>query len=197
MRYWPVTRSFDVFFELRLNKRLRKQWWCWWFDTPSRPLWRHSNGCDGRGVLSCVRGAFPIIGRMVIYYIDVVMTTIASQITSLTVVYSTVSSDADQRKHQSSASLAFVWGIHRDRWIPRTKGQLRGKCFYLMTSSWLPAYGHAFYHLYGHNNVLTWLNKPITFLRAALRWQHLRRYCILIIMTYIFLRDIISTRWAR
>ena len=63
------------------------------------------------------------------------MTTMASQITSLTVVYSTVYSDADQRKHQSSASLAFVWGIHRDRWIPRTKGQLRGKCLHLMTSS--------------------------------------------------------------
>ena len=64
------------------------------------------------------------------------MTTIASLITSLAVVYSAVYSDADQRKHQSSASLAFVWGIHRDRWIPRTKGQLRGKCFHLMTSSW-------------------------------------------------------------
>ena len=37
----------------------------------------------------------------------------ASQITSLTIVYSTVYSDADERKHQSSASLAFVWGIHR------------------------------------------------------------------------------------
>ena len=70
------------------------------------------------------------------HYTDVIMTTMASQITSLTVVYSTVYSDADQRKHQSSASLAFVWGIHRDRWIPRTKGQLRGKCFHLMTSSW-------------------------------------------------------------
>ena len=55
------------------------------------------------------------------------MTTIASQVTSLTSVYSTVYSDADKRKHQSSASLAFVWGIHRDRRIPRTKGQLRGK----------------------------------------------------------------------
>ena len=60
------------------------------------------------------------------HYNDVIMTTMASQITSLTVVYSTVYSDADQRKHQSSASLAFVWGIHRDRWIPHTKGQLRG-----------------------------------------------------------------------
>ena len=69
------------------------------------------------------------------HYNDVIMITIASQITSLTVVYSTVYSNADQRKHQSSASLAFVWGIHRDRWIPRTKGQLRGKCFHLMTSS--------------------------------------------------------------
>ena len=41
------------------------------------------------------------------------MGTIASQITSLTIVYSTVYSDADQSKHHSSASLAFVWGIHR------------------------------------------------------------------------------------
>ena len=70
------------------------------------------------------------------HYIDVLMTTMASHITSFTVVYSTVYSDANQRKHQSSASLAFVWGIHRDRWISRTKGQLRGKCFPLMTSSW-------------------------------------------------------------
>ena len=41
------------------------------------------------------------------------MGAIASQITSLTIVYSTVYSVADQSKHQSSASLAFVWGIHR------------------------------------------------------------------------------------
>ena len=46
-------------------------------------------------------------------YIDVIMTRKATQITSFTVVYSTVYSDADQIKHQSSASLAFVWGIHR------------------------------------------------------------------------------------
>ena len=70
-----------------------------------------------------------------IHYYDVIMTTMTSQITSLPVENSTVYSDADQRKHQSSASLVFVWGIHRDRWIPRTKGQLRGKRFHLMTSS--------------------------------------------------------------
>ena len=38
----PVTRSFDVFFDLRLIIRLNKQSWGWWFETPSCPLWRHS-----------------------------------------------------------------------------------------------------------------------------------------------------------
>ena len=46
-------------------------------------------------------------------YIDVIMGAIASQITSITIVYSIVNSDADHRKHQSSASLAFVRGNHR------------------------------------------------------------------------------------
>ena len=46
-------------------------------------------------------------------YNDVIMSAIASQITSLTIVYSTVYSGTNQRKHQSSASLAFVMGIHR------------------------------------------------------------------------------------
>ena len=44
---------------------------------------------------------------------NVIMSATASQITSITIVYSTVYSDADQRIHQSSASLAFVRGIHR------------------------------------------------------------------------------------
>ena len=48
-----------------------------------------------------------------LHYDDVIMTTMASEITSLTIVYSTVYSGANQRKHQSSASLAFVLGIHR------------------------------------------------------------------------------------
>ena len=48
-----------------------------------------------------------------IHYSDVINGAIASQITSLTIVYLTVYSDADQRKHQSSAWLVFVWGIHQ------------------------------------------------------------------------------------
>ena len=40
----PVTQSFDIFFDLRMNKRLSKQSWGWWFETLSRPLRRHCNG---------------------------------------------------------------------------------------------------------------------------------------------------------
>ena len=59
-RYWPFVRGINrsrvnflhkgqwrgavmFFFYLRLNKRLSKQWWGWWFETPSRPLWLHCN----------------------------------------------------------------------------------------------------------------------------------------------------------
>ena len=54
---------------------------------------------------------FPFISSY--HYSDVIMNTMASQISSLTMVYSTVYLGADQRKHQSSASLAFVRGSHR------------------------------------------------------------------------------------
>ena len=84
------------------------------------------------------------------------MSPMASQITSLGIVYSTVYSGADQRKHQSSASLAFVWGIHWDRWIPRTKGQLRGKCFHFMTSSCNAPFCSRSVHTHVHNSVTKW-----------------------------------------
>ena len=48
-----------------------------------------------------------------LHYDDVTMGAMAAQITSLAIVYSTFFSGADQSKHQSSASLAIVWGIHR------------------------------------------------------------------------------------
>ena len=47
----PVTRSFDVFFDLRLNKPLSKQSWGWWFETLSRSLWRHRNGSNSTSYL--------------------------------------------------------------------------------------------------------------------------------------------------
>ena len=59
----PVTRSFAVFFDLRMNKRLSKQSWGWWFETLSRPLWRHRN--DKRPI---IRKAFPCHGITMCMY---------------------------------------------------------------------------------------------------------------------------------
>ena len=57
------------------------------------------------------------------------MCTMASQITSLTIVYSTIHSSTDERKHQSSASLAFVMGIHRWPVNSPHKGPVTRKMF--------------------------------------------------------------------
>ena len=65
-------------------------------------------------IIGSDNGLAPVsLDNPTLHYDDVIMGTIAFQITSLTIVCSTVYSGADQRKHQSSASLAFVWGIHR------------------------------------------------------------------------------------
>ena len=64
-------------------------------------------GLKGTGV----GGRHPV--GFYVHYSDVIMSMMASQITSLTSVYSTIYSGADQRTHQNSASLAFVRGIHR------------------------------------------------------------------------------------
>ena len=79
-----IMRSFDIFFAVIMNSLLWKQSTSQWLHPA-----RHS------------------------HYNDVIMSTIASQITNLTIVYSTVYLATDQRKHQSSASLAFVRGIYR------------------------------------------------------------------------------------
>ena len=70
----PVTRSFDVLFDLRLNKRLSKQSWGWWFETPSWSLWRQCNVSNSPDPGSCIyrsrrwsrdiRGTADIVGSV-------------------------------------------------------------------------------------------------------------------------------------
>ena len=48
----PVTRNFDVFFDLHPKKLLSKQSWGWWFETPSRPLWRYRNDMECTTVMT-------------------------------------------------------------------------------------------------------------------------------------------------
>ena len=69
------------------------------------------------------------LGLKILHYNDVIMSMMASQITSLRVVYSTVYSGADQGKHQSSASLAFARGIYRRPVNSLHKGLVMRKMF--------------------------------------------------------------------
>ena len=88
------------------------------------------------------------------HYSDVIMIPMASQITSVSIVCSAVGSGTDERKHRSSASLAFVWWpVCGDRWIPHTKVQQRVKCFHLMTSLW----SHVPLQVEHPKNICTWL----------------------------------------
>ena len=68
------------------------------------------------------------------------MEAMASQITCLTIVYSIIYSDADQRNIKASRHWPLCGEFTGDLWIPRTNGQLRGKCFHLMTSSCIILY---------------------------------------------------------
>ena len=69
------------------------------------------------------------------HYNDVIMSAVASQITNLTSVYSTIYSGAEQKKLQSPASMALLGEFTGDQWIPRTKGKWRGTNCHVMTSS--------------------------------------------------------------
>ena len=71
---------------------------------------------------------------MLQHYSDVIVSAMASQIAGVSIVYSLVCSGANQRKHQSSASLAFVGNSPVTGEFP-LKGHLRGKCFHFITLS--------------------------------------------------------------
>ena len=98
----PVTRSFDVFFDLRLNKKLGKQPWGWWFETPWRPLCRHCNV----SVHNIINAVIKLI--FLSMWVNIIMSAMASQLIGISTVYWAVCSGEDQRKHQSTAWLAFV-----------------------------------------------------------------------------------------
>ena len=93
----PVTRSFDVYFDLRPNKRLSKQSWGWWFETLSPPLWRHRN----------VKMTPPYF---VYEYFNVVLSRCPKAPTGDSTVSSTVCSSYHQFNHQSPTWLALCGG---------------------------------------------------------------------------------------
>ena len=69
------------------------------------------------------------VAKSLLHYSDVIMSTMSSQITSFTIVYSTVYSGADERKHQNTVPLAFVRGTHRSPVYSPNKGPVTRKMF--------------------------------------------------------------------
>ena len=92
-----------------------------WFKYPSRL------SCCDVFVKSCMDLFVNKLRHFVVilHYCDVIKGTMASQITSLTIAYSTVYSSANQRKHQSSASLALCGEFTGDRWFPAQRAVTR------------------------------------------------------------------------
>ena len=81
-----------------------------WLNTGYPDYWRCDRKMTIQGLITYHQSLDVFLTS---HYNVVIMSAMASQITSLTIVYSTVYSGANQRKHQSSASLAFVRGTHR------------------------------------------------------------------------------------
>ena len=74
-------------------------------------------------IVLCRYVVISLVEYLIAHYSDVIMNALESQITCITIAYSNVYSGADLRKHQSSASLAFLRGIHRSPVNSRTKCQ--------------------------------------------------------------------------
>ena len=121
----PCTKFYSdhcIRIEVRVERNFHRIW-----IAMEKPLVKRGPGPD-----NCL---VQLGNRSLSHYNDVIISEMASQITSISIVCSTVCSFADQGKPQSPASLAFVRGSTGDRWFPLTKGQWRGKCFQSMLSS--------------------------------------------------------------
>ena len=98
----PVMRSFDVFFDLRLNKRLSKISWDWWFETLSCPLWRQ---CNGVGKLS-VSAQRPVMQTPIKFHNDLIVLSLSL----MALRFHKISSDIklDSKLHHEGQALS-VW----------------------------------------------------------------------------------------
>ena len=117
---------------LKLNHVSKRGRWCLTSDKPLSDLDDLVSWCMkasfGLGIHGC---SFGISRDLVLtwHYGDVIMSTMASQITGVSVVCSTVYSGSEERKHQSSASLAIVRGIHQSPVNSPHKGPVTRKMF--------------------------------------------------------------------
>ena len=153
----PVTRSFDIFFDLDLNKRLSKQSWGWWLEAPSSSIWRYCNGLNLIHVykrapeeifLSCIAVGLIILTHLwhlnieIIYLlcrcrkmkIFIILFHISRE-SSLTYCWNTFEHDDVIKWKHIPRNWPFVRGIHRSRWILHTKASDAELWCFLLSAS--------------------------------------------------------------
>ena len=96
----PVTRSFDVYFDLRPDKRLSKQLWGWWLETLSHSLWRHHNGHAANDTSKCI-----FLYETFLFWLKVLWIVFAGVHQGWTNVY------PDLRRHMASL-VNMMWYNH-------------------------------------------------------------------------------------
>ena len=120
-----------------------------------------AEGLNSLGASPSAATVMTLCGQL--HYSDVIMGVMVSQITSLTIAYSTIYSGTDQRKHQSSASPAFVRGSHHWPVNSPHRWPVMPKIFHLMTSSCVCEITNLSYyclntiHIYGIMPINMWL----------------------------------------
>ena len=131
------------------------------------------------------------------HYSDVIIGAMASQITSLKIVYSTVYSGADQRKHESSAWLAFVRGIHRWPVNSPHKGPVTSKMFQFdeVIMSYIYPYSLGLLHWHTGNHMIIivpvkqlliiWIKLPCSQSKENTAYVHMFT-CIIFGIYFIF-----------
>ena len=127
----PVTRSFDVFFDLRLNKRLSKQAWGWWFETLSCPLWSHCNDYSTRVHLyshqilfcPCILSVICVVAfpytLPCVCRLGLRLTHCGSVCGDIYLGKHWLKWWLDTRRHQTNIDLSFVWCFVAFTWKQR------------------------------------------------------------------------------
>ena len=188
--YYIFYRHFGEWYKpnIHARDRLSVMWLC---DVMDGPKYTVDGYCDikiWKALIHCTRFSMnvntyfernnsnPSNGciLLITHYRDVIMGTIASQITSLTIVCSTAYSDTDQRQHQSSASLAFVRGIHMGPVNSPHKGPVTRKMFPfddVIMKKMQIAPGYTFARVFVIHNTVTFFKLYIVF--HSLWWWNL------------------------
>ena len=107
----PMARIFEGFFYLRLNKRLRKQWWGWWFETPSRSLCKIGHVFDFTSCVPAYVLLIPLLKNALLFYMSHVIVMIIRRISSK-FLYLVISGVLCQKQVSMAVTSNFI--LHRN-----------------------------------------------------------------------------------